>query len=353
MSGKQAPNSAKEDTAEEIIKMKQLHMMFDSMVSKTGIKYKPIHLVGKGGFGQVYECMVIKNGVTNNRIPDLVALKTETVHEIGIEMAVLRKLQDHNHFCDLYDYGYISSSVAYIVMTLLGPNLSNIRKQMPTKQFTVSTAIRAALQMLMAIESLHGAGFISRDVKPSNFAIGRPGGNKRMVYMIDFGIALVYRDERGTVKLRKSQITWRGTNRYCAIGHHKKQIPSPKDDLESWFYSLMELCMGELPWQHFGKHQKAETCRMKEVVRTSKRERFLGSAPFEFDQIMGLIDKMTRDGVVEYHKIYAALTRCLIRDGIDFKDPYDWEFMLPGYDANSNKETGGSTVPVEKFLNKV
>ncbi|CAD5229666.1 unnamed protein product [Bursaphelenchus okinawaensis] len=324
------------DSIDEILRMKTLHDKFRSLNSKHKVRYSPIKMVGKGGFGQVFECTADVTNSGGYEMPQVVALKTETGSEIKLEMKVLLKLKNHNHFCELYDFGQITPGYSFIVMTLLGPNLSTIRKKMPTKQFTVSTSIRAGLQMLMAIEALHGAGFISRDVKPSNFAIGRPNGNRRMVYMIDFGISLVYKDQNGPVKLKRSEMTWRGTNRYCSLGHHKKHLPSPKDDVESWFYSLMELCVGELPWQYLGKHQKAETCKAKEVVRTTKREYFLGSCPFEFDQILGLIDRMTRDSIVEYHKIYASLTRCLIRDKVDFKDPYDWEYMLSSYQCSSS-----------------
>lgn len=51
-----------------------------------------------------------------------------------------------------------------------------------------ASSMRSSLQCLHAIEELHSIGFISRDVKPDNFAVGIPGKLQRLVRMIDFGI---------------------------------------------------------------------------------------------------------------------------------------------------------------------
>jgi serine/threonine protein kinase len=50
-------------------------------------------------------------------------------------------------------------------------------------------------QILTNIEYLHFKGLIHRDIKPENFVMGL-GKKCRNVYMIDFGIAKKYRDQR-------------------------------------------------------------------------------------------------------------------------------------------------------------
>ena len=52
------------------------------------------------------------------------------------------------------------------------------------------------MQMLEAIEQLHGRGYIHRDVKPSNFVMGR-GKTRTQVYMVDFGLAKQHLDRNG------------------------------------------------------------------------------------------------------------------------------------------------------------
>ena len=43
--------------------------------------------------------------------------------------------------------------------------------------------------MLSAIEEVHKAGIIHRDVKPSNFVMGRNPQRELNVFLVDFGLA--------------------------------------------------------------------------------------------------------------------------------------------------------------------
>ena len=46
---------------------------------------------------------------------------------------------------------------------------------------------------LERVESVHKMGFLSKDIHPGNFCMGKPNGQcQDMVYMIDFGSAQPY-----------------------------------------------------------------------------------------------------------------------------------------------------------------
>lgn len=79
--------------------------------------------------------------------------------------------------------------------------------------------------------------------------------------MIDFGLARKYVDQvdfvnpiyhsfknKNVIPARKD-VGWRGTTRYGSLQAHLKQDLGRKDDLESWFYMLVELTKGALPWR--------------------------------------------------------------------------------------------------------
>ena len=53
--------------------------------------------------------------------------------------------------------------------------------------------------MLIAIENVHSAGIIHRDVKPSNFVMGRTPEDKSSVYLVDFGLAKEWGNQSASV----------------------------------------------------------------------------------------------------------------------------------------------------------
>lgn len=55
-------------------------------------------------------------------------------------------------------------------MDLLGCNLAKVRKVLE-QHYSLRIAIQLVIEMLTAIEEVHNAGFIHRDVKPSNFVL--------------------------------------------------------------------------------------------------------------------------------------------------------------------------------------
>uniref|UniRef100_A0A914YSQ0 Protein kinase domain-containing protein n=1 Tax=Panagrolaimus superbus TaxID=310955 RepID=A0A914YSQ0_9BILA len=53
---------------------------------------------------------------------------------------------------------------------------------------------------------------------------------RRMVYMLDFGIARTYVDENGNPLPRRQGTSFRGTSRYCALPQHKESDQCRRDD---------------------------------------------------------------------------------------------------------------------------
>ena len=53
----------------------------------------------------------------------------------------------------------------FLVMSLVGKSLEDLRRQVLCKNFSKSTAMKTSLQALEAISDLHSVGFLHRDVK--------------------------------------------------------------------------------------------------------------------------------------------------------------------------------------------
>lgn len=81
----------------------------------------------------------------------------------------------------------------YAIMELVGVDLGKLRRAMPNKCFSPITALKVAIQTLKRIEELHDLGWICRDIKANNFAIGRGSKNWDLIYMLDFGFARKYK----------------------------------------------------------------------------------------------------------------------------------------------------------------
>ena len=87
----------------------------------------------------------------------------------------------------------------------------------------------AALDLLNALEGMHKAGYIHRDVKPANFALYQGPGARSMATggdwrIIDFGIARRFVDEDGNpLPKREAFGEFRGSTTYASIHAHLKQ----------------------------------------------------------------------------------------------------------------------------------
>jgi tau tubulin kinase len=89
---------------------------------------------------------------------------------------------------------------------------------------------------------LHGIGYLHRDVKPGNFAMGREDiGEVRKLYVLDFGMCREYISKRtGQIRTPRVAAGFRGTVRYASINCHLSRELSRKDDCETWLYQQVE-----------------------------------------------------------------------------------------------------------------
>jgi serine/threonine protein kinase len=69
------------------------------------------------------------------------------------------------------------------------------------------------------MESIHSRGVIHRDLKPENILTGRDH-KCNVIYMIDFGISKVFRDNKGRHISFRDKKSFIGTTRYASTGAH-------------------------------------------------------------------------------------------------------------------------------------
>ncbi|OQV13634.1 Tau-tubulin kinase 1 [Hypsibius exemplaris] len=279
-------------------------------------RWKVVEKIGGGGFGEIYSALDLVS-------KEIVAVKLESVQQakqvLKMEVAVLKKLQGREHICRFIGCGR-NKEFNYVVMSLQGKNLAELRRNQTKGAFSVSTTLRIGAQILKAIESMHSVGFLHRDIKPSNFAMESCSTTGRIVYMLDFGLARQFTGPNGEIRSPRSAAGFRGTVRYASIAAHKNKEMGRHDDLWSLFYMLVEFVAGHLPWRKI---------KDKEQVGTMKEEAdhalLLKCLPKEFEGFLDHIAGLNYEDTPNYRYLHSIFELCIRKRGIKPNDPLDWE----------------------------
>ncbi|EYC01894.1 hypothetical protein Y032_0103g3525 [Ancylostoma ceylanicum] len=181
-----------------------------TVVDSSKANYVVMKLLGEGGFGAVYK-------VHDQKDPSKVyAMKVEKKLEsrrhskLKMEIAILKLVsaeRKQSHFTTIIDRGK-KETYFFLVMELVGKSLSDLKSKRPNKVFSVSTGMGAGIQCLEACEDLHKYGFIHRDLKPANYACGL-GDKKRVIYILDFGIARKILNVKGELKTPRQSVRFK------------------------------------------------------------------------------------------------------------------------------------------------
>jgi tau tubulin kinase len=152
----------------------------------------------------------------------------------------------------------------FVVMTLVGRSLQDLRMEMPSQKFSVTTSLSVGVKCLEALEDLHSIEYIYRnpssplskqilgELTPTNYAVGLPGlGESRRIYLLDLGTARKFVSEDGSIKKQRALVGFRtNTLKYAPLAFHENRELSRKDDIEAWLYMLVEFIRGSLPWRN-------------------------------------------------------------------------------------------------------
>ncbi|CEF62871.1 Asator [Strongyloides ratti] len=273
--------------------------------------------IGSGGCGAVYKCF-------DNIKKNYVALKAEkNIDDKGcvlkFEVKVLKHLDGKNNIVQLVSYGK-KESFSWIVLTLLGHNLYDLRKACDS--FSYSTIARIGIQILYALKEVHEAGFIHRDVKPQNMAIGGVVTTIKIIHLLDFGLSRGYtiiNNQVTVIREKRNNVLFRGTSRYCSINAQKNMEQGRNDDLWSLLYVLSEFIQ-PLPWSKFGRN-KLRILQAKENIST--KELFPNFPQIEI--ISDYLDTLNYYSRPKYGIIFNVLKNMLLSKGGYMSDLYDWE----------------------------
>uniref|UniRef100_A0A915DYA6 non-specific serine/threonine protein kinase n=1 Tax=Ditylenchus dipsaci TaxID=166011 RepID=A0A915DYA6_9BILA len=218
-----------------------------------------------------------------------------------LEHCILLSLVGKSHIPMMRCSGQIRGC-SFIAMDLLGRNLSELRRREKSRTFSFGTTYRIAPQILDGLRHIHDIGYLHRDVKPSNCCIGKQAHDRRMIYILDFGMT-----------------RFRGTIRYASPRVHARQESGPADDLISLLYSVVELGDGTLPWTHIREPAQVEKSKTQ-----TKLSILCEKQPIELLKFAEHVTQLAFDQMPDYELIISLFQKC-VPAGVSVATLFDWE----------------------------
>ncbi|HEX8794055.1 MAG TPA: serine/threonine-protein kinase [Polyangiaceae bacterium] len=210
-------------------------------------RYQLLRDLGRGAAGAVFEArhlftgrvVAVKMVRPESGLADIAELRARLLWE-GRALAAIR----HPGVVEVLDGGVTRDGSPYVVMEMLqGRTLEGLitaRTRLP-----VECSVAVALQLCAALDAVHRAGVIHRDVKPANMVVVKGVDGREAVRLVDFGIA---KFEPSDAKVTSPCVIL-GSPAYMAPEHILQQglEPDPTFDLYAVGVTLYECLTGSMP----------------------------------------------------------------------------------------------------------
>ncbi|OHT11145.1 Casein kinase I [Tritrichomonas foetus] len=282
------------------------------------LDYKVLRLIGQGGFADIY---YVKEKKTNRQYALKVERKSSQKKTLALEKKIYEKVKDSFLFPKFITSGE-TTNYNYIVTECLGPSLTTVRKILPDVKYTMSTGLRLGIEMLRCIADFHRYGFVHRDIKPANFLIRASRANP--IVLIDFGLARNHINPETKEPFEaRDNVGFVGTAKYASLNAHECHDLSRRDDLISWWYSLIEILNGGLPWGTLT--DKKEIYRMK---LNTDYEKLCENLPKEILSVRRCILQYSYEMEPNYNLLTSFLVLAMVKTKSTFDDYFDWEHLI-------------------------
>ncbi len=199
-------------------------------------RYELLDPIGEGGMGSVWRGL-------DRRTDQIVAVKLLRQSDAGSLLRFIREQAlriDHEHVVTPLSWAGEDDRVLFAMPLIEGGSVSTLLGDYGAlPPYYAAELLR---QLFLALEAVHRAGVVHRDVKPANLLLDATGTARPHLWLSDFGIAVPLNEPRLT---RPSVVL--GTPGYVAPEALAGASPEPRHDLYSAGMVGWQLLLGELP----------------------------------------------------------------------------------------------------------
>ncbi len=219
------------------------------MIGKTIAHYRVLHLLGRGGMGEVYLAQ-------DTTLPRKVALKLlpeERQEDAASRTRLLREAEaaatiKHPFICSIHEIGEFEGT-DYIAMEYVEGQ--SLRDRLDDGPLPVPKALPIESEIAEALDKAQDQGIVHRDLKPSNIMLTPEGHPK----ILDFGLAKrlapvagVESEDQTITNLTREGSTV-GTLAYMSPEQVRGQSADARSDIFSFGIVLYEMLTGVHPFQ--------------------------------------------------------------------------------------------------------
>jgi serine/threonine-protein kinase len=207
--------------------------------------YKIEHKLGEGGMGAVYAAVhpLIGKKAAIKVISPQLCTDASSVERFVQEARSVNQI-GHPNIVDIFTFGVLPDGRSYFVMEWLqGESLAD---RLARGGMTLGEAVEIMDQVADALEAAHEKGIVHRDLKPDNTYLVKVRGDRRLVKLLDFGIAKL---AGGDVRVQKTATgMMMGTPGYISPEQARGKNVDNRTDVYAFGCMAYEMVLGRLPF---------------------------------------------------------------------------------------------------------
>jgi len=254
-------------------------------------RYRILSKLGEGGMGAVFQAeqISLKRTVAIKLLRPDVSASPVLLRRFNAEAEAVAKLR-HPNTVNIYDFGQDTDGALFIAMELIeGRSLRTvIHREAP---LPLRRTLAIASQVAASLADAHGKTIIHRDLKPDNVMLSDRGRSRDNVTVLDFGIAKLRDDTRGTQQQMTQAGDMLGTPQYMAPEQIRGEQIDGRTDIYALGGMIYEMLTARLPYEAPTVMALLSKHLLEQAPAPSQRRPDLGIPPVIDELVMSAMAK--------------------------------------------------------------